>query len=137
MDDFVTVGTYESYALAGLDRQKLEQHDIICFLADEHTIALRWDLNVALGGIKLRVPETDAEKAKFILRKGEEVQVDFKIEKGDNEVICPKCDSNNVGTEKFAKGIFGWSWIILGFPIIKKSSGNHRCFYCGHEWKGE
>lgn len=136
MDEFTTIKTYDNYATAGLDKQRLESENILCYLADENTLALRWDLNIALGGIRLRVPTSEAERANTILGQTDNLQVDFKIENGNGEdVICPNCGSNNVATEKFKKGIFALSWIVLGFPIIRKSRSNHRCFYCGHEWR--
>jgi len=108
MSDFVALTTYDDYVTANFEKQKLEENGITCYLADENTIAMQWTLNNAMGGIRLRVLEEDLEKAiKILNEKSETVHVDFKIE--GNDLICPKCGSNNTVTEKYSKSILGLS----------------------------
>lgn len=136
MSDFVTITTYNDYLTANLDKQKLDEQGINCYLADENTITLQWTLKNALGGIKLRVPKQIADEAIRILNeKAEEIPTDFKLEEKLNDIICPVCSSNNTGTEKYSKSIMGWSWLLLGFPVTATLIKEHRCFYCGHNWK--
>ena len=137
MDDFITIATYDDYLSANLDKQKLDEQGIDCYLADENTVTIKWILKNALGGIKLRVPARQTEEALRILNeKREEIQVDFKLEGKENDLICPNCGSNNTGTEKYSKSIAGWTWLLLGFPITATPIKQHRCFYCGHKWVG-
>lgn len=137
MNDFITIATYDDYLSANLDKQKLDEQGIDCYLADENTVTIKWILKNALGGIKLRVPAQQTEEALRILNeKREEMQVDFKLEGKENDLICPNCGSNNTGTEKYSKSIAGWTWLLLGFPITATPIKQHRCFYCGHKWEG-
>ncbi len=118
MTDFVTIETYDDYLTANLDKQKLEEQGIECYLADENTVTVQWILKNALGGIKLRVPGQYADKALRVLReKTDETPVDFKLEEKPDDLICPNCGSNNTRTEKYSKAIAGWTWLILGFPV--------------------
>ena len=136
MSDFVTIATYEDYITANFDKQKLDEQGIDYYLADENTITLQWTLKNALGGIKLRVPSQVAGEAiKILNEKTEEILVDFKLEEKLDDIICPICNSNNTGTEKYSKSIMGWSWLLLGFPVTATPIKHHRCFYCEHKWE--
>lgn len=110
--------------------------EIDCYLADENTVTVKWILKNALGGIKLRVPEQQVGEAlKIINEKTEGISVDFELERKDVDLICPNCGSNNTGTEKYSKSIAGWTWLILGFPILATPIKRHRCFYCEQRWE--
>lgn len=136
MNDFVTIATYDDYVAANFDKQKLDEQGINCYLADENTVAINWTLKNALGGITLRVPGQQADEALRILNEEtEETPVDFKLEQGDSDLICPNCGSNNTGTEKYSKSIVGWTWLLLGFPVTATPIKQHRCFYCGNKWE--
>ena|SRR5687768_9677441 len=133
MSDFVTIATFDDYLTANLEKQKLERAGIQCYLADENTITIQWTLKNAMGGIKLRVLDRDAEKANSILDETPEaLEVDFKIE--DNDLTCPNCGSNNTATEKHSGAVLGLSWLLLGFPIGGNPNKTSRCFYCEHVW---
>jgi hypothetical protein len=49
MNDFVTIATYDDYLTANFDKQKLDEQGIQCYLADEHTVTVKWILKNALG----------------------------------------------------------------------------------------
>jgi hypothetical protein len=134
VNDFVTIKTFDNFVTANFDKQKLEENEISCYLADEYIITIQWVLSNAAGGIKLRVLQGDAERALQILdEKADELQVEFKIENSD--VICPECGSNNTTTEKFLRPIAGLSWLILGFPLRLNPGRTSQCFYCGNQWR--
>jgi DNA-directed RNA polymerase subunit RPC12/RpoP len=136
MNDFVTISTYDDYLTANFDKQKLEEQGINCYLADENIVTAKWILKNALGGIKLRVPEQQADEALAVLNsKTEEIAVDFRLDAKADDINCPYCGSNNTGTEKYSKSIAGWTWLILGFPVTATPIKQHRCFYCGHKWE--
>ena len=136
MNDFVTIATYDDYLSANFDIQTLEEKGIDCYLADENTVTTKWILKQALGGIKLRVPEQQADEAlKILNEKTEAIPVDFTLAEGEGHLICPSCSSNNTATEKYSKAVAGWSWLLLGFPIKATPIKQHRCFYCEHTWE--
>jgi hypothetical protein len=125
--------TFDNFVTANFYKQKLEENEIACYLADEYTITVKWILSNAMGGIKLRVLNDEREKAMQIIdEKYEDIQVDFNID--NSELTCPGCGSNNTMTEKFSRPIAGLSWLILGFPIRFNLRKANRCYYCGHWW---
>ena len=133
MSDFVTLATYDNYINASFHKQKLEDAGIMCYLGDENTVTMQWMLSNAVGGIKLRVLSDDVEEAiKILSTKAEQIPVDYTIE--NNDLICPRCRSNNTITEKYSKSIFAASWLFLGFPIKANPMKTSRCFYCGNIW---
>ena len=67
-NDFVKVTSYWSPDEANLARIYLESNEIPCTLEGSELIRMAWlDAN-AVGGVKLFVQESDAEKAREILR---------------------------------------------------------------------
>jgi hypothetical protein len=135
VSDFITIATYDNYFSANFDLQKLQGNDLICYLADEHTVTMKWTLSQAMGGISLRILEEDIEKAKAILaERPESVEVDYKVESEDN-LICPRCGSNNAASENYSMRAIGLSWLLLGFPLPFKIFRKNKCFYCDHVWE--
>jgi hypothetical protein len=69
----VTVARYDWRAQAVFARCRLESCGIECFLADEHTLSIRWPYALAFGGLRLQVQPDDAEDAVAVLNDpGEE-----------------------------------------------------------------
>lgn len=65
----VTTAQHRDLPEAGLAKSKLEAAGIPCFLDNEYTVGVNWHYSIALGGLKLNVPEECAEEAKAKLRK--------------------------------------------------------------------
>jgi hypothetical protein len=134
LNDFITIKTFDNFVTANFARQKLEEQEISCYLADEYTITIQWVLSNAIGGIKLMVPKDDVNKAIQILNEEPgQVNVEFEIE--GNELRCPVCGSSNTVAEKFSRPVAGLTWLILGFPIRFKTGKTNFCFYCGNKWR--
>lgn len=64
---FVTVRTFDDYISAHLLMGRLKEENIMCYLQDEHTATTAPFITNLSGGIKLVVPEPQAEKAIEIL----------------------------------------------------------------------
>jgi len=68
-ETLVTVATFYNEPEFLLARARLESADIECFAADENMLRIAgWHSHI-LGGIKLRVRESDAQDAVAILRQ--------------------------------------------------------------------
>lgn len=65
--EVVTISTFSSAIEANLAKQELEAEGLTAFLDDEFITGFLWYLNVAVGWIKLRVPEPQVEQAISIL----------------------------------------------------------------------
>ena len=71
----IVVKEFDDYISAHVVMGRLKEEDIICHLQDEHTITTAPFLSPIFGGIKLMVPESQAERAKELLTKWDNEQV--------------------------------------------------------------
>lgn len=65
----VTIDNFSDISKAHISKGKLDSEGIKCFLEDEKIIG-DTQYSVAFGGIKLKVTEEDAERARKILKEG-------------------------------------------------------------------
>jgi hypothetical protein len=134
-EKLVTVAAFSLAIEADLARTKLESEGIECFVADEHTVTMNWLYSHAIGGVKLKVWQSDLQRAKEILGRRsatEEGQGDHVA--GTEELHCPRCGSADVHYERFSRRLAFASWILLSFPLpLLKKKWN--CRTCGHQWK--
>jgi hypothetical protein len=65
--NFVVISSYDNYVPAHIAMGRLEEEGINCWLQDEYTVTIDPLLSNAVGGIKLMVAETQAERALEIL----------------------------------------------------------------------
>lgn len=137
MSKLITIATFTEVVTANLVKSKLEASGIPCFLMDENTISLLPIYSFALGNIKLKIHESDVEKAELVLKKSEPIFADdFNLKqehKSDSSTCCPNCHSDNTYKEEFSKtSILGYLLLMFPIPIF---SNTRRCFDCGYEWK--
>lgn len=127
--NLIAIRSFDSYIDANIILGKLEGEGIICFLRDEYTVSVNPFLSNAIGGIKLTVPENQADRAKELLAQ-------FDAEK-KAVLRCTKCDSDNVEYISNPAKSGNWLSAIVSFIFgsyavsIKK---NYHCFNCGHEF---
>lgn len=62
-DHFVTCTTLPDVPSAQVVRSALEDHGIPCIIPDEHTASVASHLTVAIGGVRLQVPESRLQDA--------------------------------------------------------------------------
>jgi len=141
-DRLVTIANFalgpDPASEAELARIKLEAEGVSCFLTGINFVATYWLLSGADNGVKLKVKESDAERALEILGTHEEVNM--KETEQSNSASesdgprCPKCDCDDIEYEKFSRKVFYLSILFLRFPLpfLKK---DYRCSNCGHTWK--
>jgi predicted RNA-binding Zn-ribbon protein involved in translation (DUF1610 family) len=86
-------------------------------------------LSNAIGGIKLMVEITQAERARTILK---ELELQYKA-----SVTCPKCGSHNIELVNTPRKPANWITAIFGFLFanyaLPLEKVNH-CFNCGEEF---
>jgi hypothetical protein len=63
----VIIATFTGMDEAAVARGALQQQGIETFLANEHLVAIAWQLSQATGGIRLSVGAKDVERARRIL----------------------------------------------------------------------
>jgi hypothetical protein len=134
-DKFVTVASFDEPYKANIAKIKLEAEGIKCFLSGENFVATYWLLSRAEGGIKLKVNEADAETATEILMR-KEISSDAHKSSGfdDYDLVCPKCNSENIEYERYSWKMTMLSILLFSLPVtwLKKK---YKCLVCGHIWK--
>lgn len=66
---FVLLATFDNYIPAHIVMGRLKEEFINCYLQDEHTVTVDPLLSYAIGGIKLMVAESQADRAREILQE--------------------------------------------------------------------
>ncbi|MFH1867708.1 MAG: hypothetical protein ABH843_01935 [Candidatus Omnitrophota bacterium] len=99
---------------AQIAKSRLESEGVESSLVDENTISTNWLWSNALGGYKLQVKESEAEKADEILKHIPDTADGETAEKESiiGETHCPKCNSTNTHYERFSKKLVIFSWIF-------------------------
>jgi len=140
-EPIVTFRTYYDPILAQIERTKLEDNDIPCFIADENIAGMNLLFNNAFGGIKLKVFERDIKQCEAILGTDEAIITDETPETEEEAVAtvtCPHCGSANVRYGDATEKKYGWLSIIIAFvfaafPFYSRKAWH--CFNCGKDFK--
>lgn len=135
--NLITIASFTDSIRANLTKTRLESEGIICFLTDENVVSMLPFYSLAIGNIKLKVPEDQYSKAKSLLKKDIPKFSDHFIIREENkntdDIKCPNCFSLNIYKEELSKKSV-LSFLFLGFPIPIFSKKFH-CFDCGFQWK--
>jgi hypothetical protein len=132
---WVTVASFSQPVDAHLARTRLEAEGISCVVNDEYLVRVDWLLSNAIGGVKLKVPASEAAQARDILRpRPRLVAVADAGVPGDGEMICPRCRSDDVYYARYSRRIAGVFIILLGF-LVPWRDRRWTCKQCGYAWK--
>ena len=136
--DWVTIASFSQPVQAHLARTQLESEGITCIFGDEHLVHVDWLLSNAVGGVKLRVHLSDAERAREVLRPKphlvDTAEPGTSDDSGDDDLICPRCRSYDVYFHRFDKRIAGVFWLAFGF-IVPWLAKKWECKQCGYSWR--
>ncbi|NIS75711.1 MAG: hypothetical protein GTO08_10630 [Deltaproteobacteria bacterium] len=139
-EKLVTVATFSDVLEAKIVQSMLESEGIFCFMQDENIIGINWMLSAAVGGVKLKVRESDLNEASLLLSENAKMVMvpefasDERAQSSDEALRCLECGSDNVVRSQFSKRAFFLSWIFLGFPI-PLFRNSYRCLSCFRTWK--
>lgn len=128
--------TFDNMIDARLFASKLESEEIQTYLENENTITLDPLLSNALGGVRLKVAESDFLVAQKLL-----LEYSAKPIVDDEGMIihCPQCGSNKLenGVRDFSgvKGVISFLVALFLFVVPLNSSTSYRCLSCGHLFK--
>lgn len=129
--NFVTIASYDNYIPAHIAMGRLEEDGINCWLRDENTVTIDPILSNAIGGIKLMVAASQAERAAAILK---ELERQHKA-----SITCPQCGSHNTELVSTPRKPINWisaiTTFFLGDFALTIDKVNH-CFDCGKEFAG-
>jgi predicted RNA-binding Zn-ribbon protein involved in translation (DUF1610 family) len=130
MEDFILINAYTNYVDAHIARGVLEEEGINCWLKDENTLTIDPILTNAVGGIKLMVARSQAQRAADILNQ--------LRKEARAAVTCPKCGSHNIEEVSTPRKTSNWLTALLTFGLgdyaVAPDKVNH-CFDCGCEFE--
>jgi hypothetical protein len=124
-EGLVRVGSYSTWYEANLVKSELEAFGIEGQLRDAGAIGANWLWSNALGGIKVQVPESQADEARMILEAEPEGEIDA--------AVCPGCGGGHTRYYLDKRGSF-LTWLILGVPVVPAFS-RMVCADCGRKWR--
>ena len=130
MNDYILINAYNNYVDAHIARGVLEEEGINCWLKDENTLTIDPILTNAVGGIKLMVVQSQAQRAADILAQ---LRNEAKA-----AIACPKCGSHNIEQVSTPRKASNWltalSTFFLSSYSVAPDKVNH-CFDCGEEFE--
>lgn len=130
---WVTVDRFRDLSTAIVARGALEAAGIPCFLRDENTIRLDWQISNFIGGMRLQVHEDDREAAATILngleRNSGQDEADGMLA-GDR---CPFCGSTAIHRKEESFGLRTAMLWIFTLPL-PRGRRYWQCDTCGRRF---
>lgn len=134
--NLITIKTFDNVIGAHILQARLEDEGITAHIHDDNIMTMNPLLNIAVGGVKIRVDEPDVEKALKIIAEIDNAPM---TNEQDETIICPKCQSTELYSDFKSINSFGsaFSWaasVMFGFlPVYKNRL--YRCKKCETEFK--
>ena len=84
---FTTVAHYTDPIEAHLARGRLLSEGIDAHLGDEHLAVANWEWRLAVGGVKLRVADRDADRARVVLAAMDAGEYALDVDSDDQRAL--------------------------------------------------
>ncbi len=159
LEELVTISKFFTLGEAKLAQGKLVSAGISAFVCDENMHALNWHIGMALGGIRLQVPDSQVVRALEVLDDFEPeepgalpIQEDGDDDEMEEVACCPECESLEIrevtsahlhpsapttgapGTQD-PRQIALWSGAIPFPEPPAESCRRWKCLMCGYHWR--
>jgi hypothetical protein len=140
-EELVTIAKFLSLGEAKLAQGKLVSAAISAFVCDENMHAMNWHMGMALGGIRLQVPDSQVVRALEVLDDFEpEVTGEIGVQDDDEmeEVACcPECESLEIRevASSNPRQITLWSAAIPFPEPPTQVTRRWKCLMCGYQWR--
>ena len=129
----ITIASYREGYEAHIARSLLDEAGIAAFVSDEHLVSVNWLYSQALGGVKLQVPEEQAERALETLAEAWGTVVETDERPASRSEDCPSCGSTATQFDRLDNRLRAFSlWLSLPLSI---GGYRWRCEECGHTWR--
>lgn len=119
--ELITVASFETAPEAWIFQNKLDANGIHAFVVDEHVVNADWGCSLAIGGVKVQIPNLEIASFKeFITLEATALPVELpcfgKDTPGDFG-FCPHCQSSELSFQRWPKRKFFLAWLLLGLTI--------------------
>lgn len=120
---------YEAHMAKGI----LESEGIPAVVIDENTSAIGM-YTLAIGGVKVQVPDEDYDQARKILENGQPT-AEIPPREAPPSDVCPECGSSSVSTNPFSLKTAAAFLVSLfaGIPVLSRRT-LRVCKKCGAKW---
>jgi hypothetical protein len=145
LEELVTISKFLNLGEAKLAQGKLVSAGISAFVCDENMHAMNWHIGMALGGVRLQVPDSQVVRALEVLddfepEDGQLLELDGDEEMGDDleEVACcPECESLEIREMPATspRQITLWSAAIPFPEPPRQVERRWKCLMCGYQWR--
>ena len=124
---------------AHLVRARLESEGIPASVTDDHLLTANWQLTVALGGVRVQVPEEFLAQAQEILSHywAGAFAADVEAETDTLPATCPSCQGTSVDQEvPTAEKLLAVGFFVVSGATFPTRTSQLRCKSCGNRWAG-
>ena len=159
LEELITISKFFTLGEAKLAQGKLVSAGISAFVCDENMHALNWHIGMALGGIRLQVPDSQVVRALEVLDDFEpdgqgalQLEEDADYDESEEVACCPECESleirevteadpdpntsrTGVPAAPDPRQIALWSAAIPFPEPALEYSRRWRCLMCGYHWR--
>ncbi|MGA2902991.1 MAG: DUF2007 domain-containing protein [Candidatus Korobacteraceae bacterium] len=143
LEELVTISKFLSLGEAKLAQGKLVSAGISAFVCDENMHAMNWHMGMALGGIRLQVPDSQVVRALEVLEDFDPEDPEaLPAEDGDDDEMeevacCPECESLEIRevASTDSRQIALWSSAIPLPEPPTQVSRRWKCLMCGYQWR--
>lgn len=132
----VMIRRFRDLPEATVAKSVLESAGVECMLADDNLVRLDWFYSNLIGGIKLLVPEKDAEAATKLLDESTPEKFDVEGIGEYEQPHCPDCGSMDISLDGLNKPLTFGAMYFTSLPIPVTTKG-WKCHSCGHQWNDE
>ncbi|HKD83451.1 MAG TPA: DUF2007 domain-containing protein [Terriglobales bacterium] len=141
LEELVTISKFVSLGEAKLAQGKLVSAGISAFVCDENMHAMNWHMGMALGGIRLQVPDSQVVRALEVLEDFDPEDTGQLVPEEEDEEMeevacCPECESLEIReVASNPRQITLWSSAIPMPEPLSEGSHRWKCLMCGYEWR--
>jgi hypothetical protein len=131
---WLTLERFRDLSAGIVARSALEAAEIPCFLRDENTVRMDWQISNFIGGMRLQVREQDATEAAAVL--GGLAPPDLPEDDADAMLKgerCPHCGSTEIH-RAFRFGLFSVAMVLALSIPAPQGKRMWTCDTCGKRW---
>lgn len=134
-----TLATFRDPWEAHFLRLRLQAEGVPAVVAHQHHVWQNWSLSLALGGVKVQVPNSTIGAAQAVLdrcRAGQ-YRADLMAELGDlDDPRCPVCGSARFASRSSIPMLILALAALLGTGVTLPARASiRRCEACGTDWR--
>ncbi len=133
-EDLIQVQSYFDVHTAYATQSALRAAGIRAFVKDEYYAGMRWDHAIALGGVRVLVPQSQVQEAEELIAgiPAQEVEsIANSSEPADKR--CPRCNSEDLERLVHGRVPAVLSLLLLGIPLLFRRE-LVRCSSCQAEY---